>query len=218
MLDLAESDRAARTTRLSRPQSAGGVRFGRMHRPWDCGRSRNRAPCYHEPMRVTVLGSGTSHGVPMIGCDCEVCTSADPHDKRTRPSIVVALERGLSWSIPRPNCACRPSPTICGRVDAVLFTHTHADHTHGIDDLRTYNAAPGRGAPALRQPRQHGRYPPPLLAISSRRTRRSAAVSPCSTCTPSRAVRGAGPHRRALSRCCTARCRSTATASGASPT
>src|SRR5919202_4055741 len=99
-----------------------------------------RTPCYHKRMRVTVLGSGTSHGVPMIGCECAVCTSTDPRDKRTRPSIVVELPMGTILVDTAPELRLQAVAHKVRRVDAVLFTHTHADHVHGIDDLRAYNA------------------------------------------------------------------------------
>jgi phosphoribosyl 1,2-cyclic phosphate phosphodiesterase len=100
-------------------------------------------------MRVTVLGSGTSHGVPAIGCDCAVCRSTDPHDKRTRPSILIEL----NGDAPSPfasrvrSILVDTSTDLRGqalandvrRVDAVLFTHTHADHIFGLDDVRRYN-------------------------------------------------------------------------------
>jgi phosphoribosyl 1,2-cyclic phosphate phosphodiesterase len=91
-------------------------------------------------MRVTVLGSGTSHGVPMIGCECAVCMSTDPRDKRTRPSIVVELPTGTILVDTAPELRLQAVAHKVRRVDAVLFTHTHADHVHGIDDLRAYNA------------------------------------------------------------------------------
>ena len=91
-------------------------------------------------MRVTVLGSGTSHGVPMIGCACEVCTSDDPRDRRSRPSIVVALDAGTILVDTAPELRLQAIANGLRRVDAVLFTHTHADHVHGIDDLRAFNA------------------------------------------------------------------------------
>ena len=98
-------------------------------------------------MKVTVLGSGTSHGVPMISCECEVCTSADPHDKRTRPSIVVQFDTGTILVDTAPELRLQAVANDVRRVDAVLFTHTHADHAHGIDDLRAYNARQGGAIP-----------------------------------------------------------------------
>jgi phosphoribosyl 1,2-cyclic phosphate phosphodiesterase len=100
---------------------------------------------------LTVLGSGTSMGVPTIGCPCAVCHSPDPHDRRTRPSVMV------SYRDPQDNArhvmidstpdfreqALREQIT---HLDAVLYTHTHADHILGIDDLRplTYRHKPGK--------------------------------------------------------------------------
>jgi phosphoribosyl 1,2-cyclic phosphate phosphodiesterase len=102
-------------------------------------------------LKVTVLGSGTSHGVPAIGCDCAVCRSADPRDTRTRPSILIELQG------PEPQAALAAAVRSIlvdtstdlraqalahdvRRVDAVLFTHSHADHVMGIDEMRRFNA------------------------------------------------------------------------------
>lgn len=92
-----------------------------------------------KPVEVVILGSGTSHGVPMIGCKCEVCTSDDPHDKRTRPSIWVNMGglRVLVDTSPELRLQCIAND-IDG-LDVVLFTHHHADHVTGLDDLRRYN-------------------------------------------------------------------------------
>ena len=90
-------------------------------------------------VRVTILGSGTSHGVPMIGCDCPVCTSSDPHDKRMRSSILVETA-GRSFLIDTtPELRLQCLAQNVRRVDAVLFTHAHADHVAGLDDLRRFN-------------------------------------------------------------------------------
>ena len=85
---------------------------------------------------LTVLGSGTSMGVPTIGCDCEVCTSSDPHDRRTRPSIL--LEYGGSSVLidSTPDFREQALRERIKRIDAVLYTHAHADHILGLDDLR----------------------------------------------------------------------------------
>jgi len=90
--------------------------------------------------QVTVLGSGTSHGVPMIGCSCAVCTSTDPRDRRTRPSIYVAVEDGPKILVDtstdlREQALVNRIP----RVDAILFTHSHADHVMGLDDSRRFS-------------------------------------------------------------------------------
>ncbi len=87
-------------------------------------------------MRLTFLGTGTSFGVPQIGCGCAVCRSEDPRDKRTRVGAVVE-DAGLRLLIDTPP-ELRLQLIAAGvdRVDAVLFTHEHADHTHGIDDVR----------------------------------------------------------------------------------
>jgi phosphoribosyl 1,2-cyclic phosphate phosphodiesterase len=100
-------------------------------------------------MRVTVLGSGTSHGVPMIGCDCETCRSTDARDKRTRPSILIELDGEAPSSfagrvrsiLVDTSTDLRAQALANGvtRVDAILFTHSHADHVFGLDDVRRYN-------------------------------------------------------------------------------
>jgi phosphoribosyl 1,2-cyclic phosphate phosphodiesterase len=90
--------------------------------------------------RVTVLGSGTSHGVPMIGCTCAVCRSADPKDRRTRPSIFIAVDNGPSILVDT-STDLREQALAHGitRVDAILFTHSHADHVMGLDDSRRFS-------------------------------------------------------------------------------
>ena len=91
-------------------------------------------------IEVTFLGTGTSAGVPMIGCDCEVCTSADPRDQRTRCSVVV---RGGGVSVlvdTTPELRLQAVANGIKRIDAVVFTHGHADHVCGLDDLRRFNS------------------------------------------------------------------------------
>jgi phosphoribosyl 1,2-cyclic phosphate phosphodiesterase len=92
-------------------------------------------------VKLTFLGTGTSFGVPQLGCHCEVCKSPDPRDKRTRVGAVVETKAGTRILIDTPP-ELRLQLVNAGidRVDAVLFTHDHADHTHGIDDLRAITA------------------------------------------------------------------------------
>jgi len=92
-----------------------------------------------EKIRVTVLGSGTSMGVPTLGCHCAVCESADPHDKRLRPSLL--LSRGAQNVVIDTTPDFRTQALRAGidRLDAVVLTHGHADHILGFDDLRPYN-------------------------------------------------------------------------------
>jgi len=98
-------------------------------------------------MEVLVLGSGTSHGVPMIGCECEVCRSKDPRDKRFRPSILVRHEGKAILVDTGPELRMQSLAFAVKSVDAVLFTHTHADHIMGLDDLRRFNDLAGREMP-----------------------------------------------------------------------
>ena len=96
-------------------------------------------------MRFVVLGSGTSFGVPQIGCSCAVCTSSDRRDKRTRVGGLVEHENGTRLLIDTPP-ELRLQLIAAGidSVDAVLYTHDHADHLHGIDDLRAISARKGK--------------------------------------------------------------------------
>lgn len=90
-------------------------------------------------VRLTILGSGTSHGIPMIGCDCPVCRSPDPRNRRTRPSALLSYNdhHVLIDTSPELRLQCLSSGVT--RVDAILFTHFHADHVAGLDDVRRFN-------------------------------------------------------------------------------
>jgi phosphoribosyl 1,2-cyclic phosphate phosphodiesterase len=87
-------------------------------------------------VKLTFLGTGTSFGIPQIGCACRVCTSSDERDRRCRTSVVVEQQgRRILVDTP-PELRLAMVRSGIGAVDAVLYTHDHADHTHGIDDLR----------------------------------------------------------------------------------
>lgn len=90
-------------------------------------------------MKLTFLGTGTSFGVPQIGCHCAVCRSPDPRDRRTRVGALVETDLGTRLLIDTPP-ELRLQLITAGvdRVDAVLFTHDHADHIHGVDDIRAF--------------------------------------------------------------------------------
>jgi phosphoribosyl 1,2-cyclic phosphate phosphodiesterase len=90
-------------------------------------------------MKITIMGSGTSSGVPALGCDCAVCCSDDPRNKRRRVSIMV--EHGDTRLIvdTSPDLRAQLLDADVSHLDAVLYTHAHADHVHGIDDLRSIN-------------------------------------------------------------------------------
>src|SRR5580698_8873975 len=90
-------------------------------------------------VKITVLGSGTSTGVPTIGCHCDVCTSADPRDKRLRPSILVSYGGRHVLIDATPDFRAQALRTGFERLDAILFTHEHADHIMGLDDVRPFN-------------------------------------------------------------------------------
>jgi phosphoribosyl 1,2-cyclic phosphate phosphodiesterase len=91
------------------------------------------------PLRITVLGSGTSVGVPSVGCHCTVCTSPDPRDKRLRPSVLLGYGVHKVVIDTTPDFRTQMLRANVDRLDAVLFTHSHADHIMGLDDVRPYN-------------------------------------------------------------------------------
>lgn len=96
--------------------------------------------CRDSEIELLFLGTGTSAGVPMIGCRCDVCRSADPRDKRTRPSVVISQggTRVLVDTSPELRLQCLANGV--DMVDAVVVTHAHADHIMGLDDVRRFNA------------------------------------------------------------------------------
>lgn len=97
------------------------------------------SPMQCPPLKITFLGTGTSSGVPMIGCDCEVCRSTDKKDKRLRSSIIVQSETTCFVVDTTPDFRYQVLRAGIKKLDAVLFTHPHKDHVAGLDDVRAYN-------------------------------------------------------------------------------
>ena len=91
-------------------------------------------------MRLTFLGTGTSFGIPQVGCECAVCHSADPRDRRTRCSAAIEVDGRTILIDTAPELRLQLLAAKITRVDAVLYTHSHADHVNGIDDLRIFSA------------------------------------------------------------------------------
>ncbi|MGH7578569.1 MAG: MBL fold metallo-hydrolase [Gemmatimonadales bacterium] len=98
-------------------------------------------------MRLTFLGTGTSFGVPQIGCECPVCRSADPRDKRTRSGAVVQDGGSTILIDTPPELRLQLVAGGFGTIDAVAYTHEHADHINGIDDLRMFSVRRRRPLP-----------------------------------------------------------------------
>ena len=99
-------------------------------------------------MKCTFLGTGTSVGVPMIGCDCEVCRSSDPRNKRLRSSLYIQ-SGGVNIIIDTPpDFRMQALQYNIRQVDAVFITHSHADHIFGFDDIRRFNTIQGEIIPA----------------------------------------------------------------------
>lgn len=90
-------------------------------------------------LAVTVLGSGTSMGVPTLGCDCRVCTSEDPRDSRLRPSVLVEYGGRTVLIDTTPDFRQQALRAGIRRIDAIVYTHGHADHIMGLDDVRPIN-------------------------------------------------------------------------------
>jgi phosphoribosyl 1,2-cyclic phosphate phosphodiesterase len=96
-------------------------------------------PVHCPPLQITFLGTGTSSGVPMIGCDCEVCISADKKDNRLRSSILVQSATTSLVVDTGPDFRYQMLRTKTKHLDAVLFTHPHKDHLAGLDDIKAFN-------------------------------------------------------------------------------
>lgn len=90
-------------------------------------------------VELTFLGTGTSSGIPMIGCDCATCTSDDPRDRRSRTSAVVRVNGHTILIDTATELRLQSIAVGLKRIDAVLYTHSHADHVGGVDDLRRFN-------------------------------------------------------------------------------
>ncbi|MFQ5538265.1 MAG: MBL fold metallo-hydrolase [Gemmatimonadota bacterium] len=94
-------------------------------------------------MKLTFLGTGTSFGIPVVGCDCPTCTSTDPRDARTRHGALVRMGETTILVDTPPELRQQLVAAGVERVDAVWYTHVHADHVHGIDDLRIFTVRYG---------------------------------------------------------------------------
>jgi phosphoribosyl 1,2-cyclic phosphate phosphodiesterase len=106
-------------------------------------------------VEILFLGTGTSAGVPMIGCHCPVCSSTDPHDQRTRPSVVISYgaTRVLIDTTPELRLQCVANGV--DSIDAVVYTHAHADHIFGLDDVRRFNAVRNGPLDVWAEPHTH---------------------------------------------------------------
>ena len=90
-------------------------------------------------IQLTILGSGTSMGVPTLGCHCAVCESSDPRDKRTRASVLLSWNGHNVVIDTTPDFRFQALRAKLDRLDAVIYTHAHADHIMGMDDIRPFN-------------------------------------------------------------------------------
>ena len=106
--------------------------------------------------RVTMLGSGTSTGVPVIGCDCQVCTSDNPRNRRSRPGLKLEFPDGVVLVDTPTDLREQALRFGLPRVDAVVYTHAHADHLFGLDDLRIFNFRQRRAIPCYGSPETVG--------------------------------------------------------------
>ena len=103
------------------------------------------SPFFDPAGQLLFLGTGTSVGVPVVGCSCSVCTSPDPRNQRTRTSVLLGLPGGTLLIDTTPDLRAQLLRERIGRVDAVLYTHDHVDHLYGLDDVRPLCYA--RGGP-----------------------------------------------------------------------
>ncbi|MCH2546056.1 MAG: MBL fold metallo-hydrolase [Alphaproteobacteria bacterium] len=100
-------------------------------------------------MRVTILGCGASTGVPVIGCNCRTCISENPKNTRSRVSILVQYATGATVLVDTsPDLRNQLLVNNIKRIDAIIYTHAHADHSHGIDDIRPFNMLQDAAIPA----------------------------------------------------------------------
>jgi len=102
---------------------------------------------------VTFLGTGTSHGIPVIGCQCQVCGSVDPRDKRLRTSIQIRTDQCILQVDTPPDFRTQCLREHINRIDAVLYTHSHTDHILGFDDLRRFCEMEDKAMPIYAAPR-----------------------------------------------------------------
>jgi phosphoribosyl 1,2-cyclic phosphate phosphodiesterase len=107
--------------------------------------------------QMILLGTGTSVGVPMVGCDCEVCRSENPRNKRTRCSVILGLPEGNLLIDTSPDLRAQLLREKIGIVHSVLYTHEHADHVFGLDDLRMMQFYLGGPVPLFCEPRVEDR-------------------------------------------------------------
>ena len=129
------------------------------------------------PLQITVLGSGTSVGVPTIGCHCDVCTSTDPRDNRLRPSILIGYEGHNVLVDTTPDFRSQALRAKIDHIDAIVFTHSHADHIMGLDDVRPFNFRQKGRIPIYASAPDHG-FDSALLSNTYSKTWSGRRTSP----------------------------------------
>ena len=103
--------------------------------------------------RLTFLGTGTSHGIPVIACNCAVCQSSDPRNQRYRSSVLIEWQGKTLLIDTPPELRLQLVRAKVSHLDAILYTHTHADHVFGMDDVRVFSARQGAALPVYGMPR-----------------------------------------------------------------